>query len=63
MSSDNKRTAAERQPGSAKVPLSTDDGSRKADRADDAYEDNDLGAEWRGNLDPNGRMKDEPKCP
>ena len=58
----SKRKAVERQRGSAKAPLVNDDISRQADRTDDPYEDNDLGTEWRGSIDPNGRMKNRPKC-
>ena len=58
----SKRKTVERQRGSAKAPLVNDDISRQADRTDDPYEDNDLGTEWRGGIDPNGRMKNRPKC-
>jgi hypothetical protein len=58
----SKRKTVERQRGSAKAPLVNDDISRQADRTDDPYEDNDLGTEWRRGIDPNGRMKNRPKC-
>ena len=41
------KMTVERQRGSAKAPLVNDDISRQADKTDDAYEDNDLGTEWR----------------
>jgi hypothetical protein len=58
----SKRKTVERQRGSAKAPLVNDDISRQADKTDDPYEDNDLGTEWRGDIDPNERMKNRPKC-
>ena len=56
-----KRKTVERQRGSAKAPLVNEDISRQADKTDDAYEDNDLGTEWRS-IDPNEPMKNRPKC-
>ena len=58
----SKRKTPKRQRGSAKAPLLTDDISGQTDRTDDPYEDNDLGTEWRGDIDPNERLKNEPKC-
>ena len=55
------KMTVERQRGSAKAPLVNDDISRQADKTDDAYEDNDLGTEWR-RIDRNEPMKNRPKC-
>jgi len=52
------KMTVERQRGSAKAPLVND---AKADKTDDAYEDNDLGTEWRS-IDRNEPMKNRPKC-
>ena len=57
----SKRKTVERQRGSAKAPLVNEDISRQADKTDDAYEDNDLGTEWRS-IDRNEPMKNRPKC-
>jgi hypothetical protein len=58
----SKRKTPERQRESAKAPLLTDDISGQTDRTDDPYEDNDLGTEWRDDIGPSKRMKNEPKC-
>jgi hypothetical protein len=55
-----RKKTVERQRGSAKAPLVNDDISRQADKTDDPYEDNDLGTEWRRDIDPNERMKNRP---
>ena len=56
------KMTVERQRNSAKAPLVNDDISRQADKTDDAYEDNDFGTEWRGDIDPTEPMKNRPKC-
>ena len=54
------KMTVERQRGSAKAPLVNDGIPRQADKTDDAYEDNDLGTEWRS-IDRNEPMKNRPK--
>ena len=60
MKAASKRETEERQRGSAKAPLVNDGIPRQADKTDDAYEDNDLGTEWRS-IDRNEPMKNRPK--
>jgi hypothetical protein len=59
---DSKTMTAGRQRGPSKAPLVTDGISPQADRTDDPYEDNDLGAAWRGDVDRDDCIKKEPKC-